>query len=63
MRPLFSNLHSGVMDVTLRTGSATPATGENSDVYLQSSSQWESSSTKRAKLESYTLRSNPENGV
>ena len=62
MRPLFKNLQSGVMDATLRSDPANPSTTNTWVLRTQSSSGWKSS-TIRARMESYTQRSDGESGA
>nr|AUW31328.1 hypothetical protein [Cladonia uncialis subsp. uncialis] len=56
LQPLLNNLHSGVMDVTVRSESLTPSVVDTWNKRMQLSSHWKTSRTKRAGMEDYSGR-------
>ena len=54
LQPLLTNLHSGLMDVTVHSESLTPSVIDTWNNRMQLSSHWKTPRTKRAGMEEYS---------
>ena len=56
LQPFLTNLHSGVMDVTLHSESLTPSVVDTWNKRMQFPGHWKTPHTKRAGMEDYSGR-------